>query len=117
MKSALDNASLPQDMILYRGTSTELLGELQNLPTDELVGKTIMEQGFMSTSTETAIAEEFTGNMHMTIETSKGAQALDISSISNYTTEAEVLFNAGQKMLIKSAEVKDGILNITVIIK
>lgn len=74
MKSALDNSALPQDMTLYRGTST-------------------------------------------IIKASKGAQALDISSISQYTTEAEVLFNAGQEMLITSAEVKNGILYITVIIE
>lgn len=71
----------------------------------------------MSTSTSSAVAEGFSGNMQMTIEASKGAQALDISSISQYTTEAEVLFNAGQKMLITSAEVKDGILYITVIVE
>jgi len=42
---------------------------------------------------------------------------LDISSISQYITEAEVLFNTGQKMLITSAEVKNEILYITVIIE
>ena len=117
MKSALENSALPQDMTLYRGTSTEALGSLQNLSVDELVGKTFTEQGFMSTSTSKAIAEGFSGNMKITIEASKGAQALDISTVSQYTTEAEVLFNAGQEMLIISAEVSDGILNITVIIE
>lgn len=53
----------------------------------------------------------------MTIEASKGAQALDISSISQFSTEAEVLFNAGQEMMITSAEVENGILHITVTIK
>ena len=117
MKSALDNSALPQDMTLYRGTSTETLGSLQNLSVDELVGKTFMEQGFMSTSTSNVVAEDFSVNMQMTIEALKGAQALDISSISQYTTEAEVLFNAGQEMLITSAELKNGILHITVVIE
>ena len=53
----------------------------------------------------------------MKIEASKGAQALDISPISQYTTEAEILFDAGQEMLIASAEVKDGILYITAILE
>lgn len=117
LKSALDNSALPHDMTLYRGTSTEALGALQDLSVDELVGKTFTEQGFMSTSTSNVVAEGFSGNMQMTIEASKGAQALDISSISQYTTEAEVLFNTGQEMLITSAEVKNGILHITVIIE
>lgn len=117
IKSALDNSALLQDMTLYRGTSTEALGALQDLSVDELVGKTFTEQGFMSTSTNSVVAEGFSGNMQMTIEAAEGAQALNISSISQYVTEEEVLFNAGQEMLIISAEVKNGILHITVIIK
>ena len=117
MKSALDNSELPNDMTLFRGTSTDALGPLKNLPVDELVGKKFMEKGFMSTSTSNVVGEEFSGNMFMTIEASKGAKALDISSISQYTTEAEVLFNAGQEMLITSAEIRNGILHIAVIIE
>ena len=117
MKSALSNAELPQDMTLYRGTSTEVLGSLQNLPTDELVGKTFTEQGFMSTSTSSAVAGDFSGNMQITIEAAKGAQALDISSISQYNMEAEVLFNVNQEMLITSVEVENGVLHVTAIIK
>lgn len=116
IKSALDNSALSKDMTLYRGTSTETLGALQDLSVDELVGKTFTEQGFMSTSTNSAVAEGFSGNMQMTIEAAEGAQALNISSISQYATEEEVLFNAGQEMLITSAEVENGILHITVII-
>lgn len=116
IKSALDNSALSQDMTLYRGTSTETLGALQDLSVDELVGKTFTEQGFMSTSTNSAVAEGFSGNMQMTIEAAEGAQALNISSISQYATEEEVLFNAGQEMLITSAEVENSILHITVII-
>jgi hypothetical protein len=104
MKSALDNASLPQDMVLYRGTSTDALGNLKNLSPDELVGKTFIEPGFMSTSANSAVASgTFSGNMQITIEVSSGAHALDISSISQYSNEAEILFNAGQKMTIISA--------------
>ena len=117
MKSALDNVALSQDMILYRGTSKEALGSLQNLPVDQLIGKTFKEQGFMSTSTNCNVIDSFLGDMQITIEASKGAHALDISSISQYSTEAEVLFNAGQEMLITSAEVKNGILHINVILK
>lgn len=51
----------------------------------------------------------------MTIEASKGVQALDISSISIYKGESEILFNAGQELIITGAEVEDGILHITVL--
>lgn len=117
MKTALDNSALPQDMVLYRGTSTEVLGSLQNLSTDKLVGKVITERGFMSTTTNSAVAKGFSGNMQMTIQASQGVQALDVSSISQYAMESEVLFNAGQDMMITAAEVKEGVLYITVEIK
>ena len=115
MKSALDSASLPENMTLYRGTSIEELGALKNLPPEELVGESFIEYGFMSTSTKSTVAEEvFMGNMYITIEASKGAHALDIASISMFKMESEILFNAGQEMLITSAIMKDDILYITV---
>lgn len=114
IKSALDHAALPEDMTLYRGTSTDALGDLKNLQPEDMVGQTFTEQGFMSTSTNSAVAgETFKGNMQITIEVSKGAHAMDISSISKYKSEGEILFNAGQELLITSAEYKDGILYIT----
>lgn len=89
------------------------MGPLKNLSPDELVGKTIVEPGFMSTSTEKIIAEgTFAGNMQMTIKAPKGSQGLDISSISQYASEAEVLFQAGQIMEIQSAEIMNGVLHL-----
>lgn len=40
-----------------------------------------------------------------------------ISPISIYKKESEVLFNAGQEMFIMSAEMKNGVLNITVLVE
>ena len=118
MKSALKNASLPQNMTLYRGTSTEALGNLKNLSPEQLVGKQFVEAGFMSTSANKQVANgTFSGNMQITIKAQKGAKALNISSISQYEGEAEILFNAGQKMVITDAKNVNGILHITVIVK
>lgn len=116
MKTALDNSSLPEDMTLYRGTTTKALGDLQNLAPEELIGKSFVEQGFMSTSASSTVSNAFSGNMHITIEAEKGAHALDISSISYFASESEVLFSAGQEMLITSAEIIKGVLHITVMI-
>lgn len=118
MQSALSNASLPKDMTLYRGTSTEALGNLKNLSPEDLVGKTFKETGFMSTSTNSSVASgTFSGNMQITIEAPSGVHALDISSISQYSNEAEILFDAGQEMKILTAESKNGVLYITVLAK
>lgn len=116
LKSVLDNASLPHDMTLYRGTSTEALGNLKKFSTEDLVGETFIEDAFMSTSTKSSVASgTFSGNMQITIEAPAGAHAMDISSISQYPDETEILFNAGQEMLITSAEMRNGILYITVL--
>ena len=117
MKSALNNARLPENMTLYRGTSKETLGKLQKLPINKLVGKTFVEKGFMSTSIYRGVADSFLGNMEITIKAAKGAKALNISSISQLPHESEILFNVGQKMLITFAEEKKGILYIIVELK
>ena len=52
--------------------------------------------------------------MQITINAAKGSHAMDISSISNYTYEAEVLFSSGQEMIITGAEKINGVLHITV---
>jgi len=114
LKQTLDNSSLPQDMTLYRGTTTNALGDLKGLAPEDLVGKTFVENGFMSTSTSSSIGNEFIYDMHITINAAKGSHAMDISSLSNYTYEAEVLFSSGQEMIITGAEKINGVLHITV---
>lgn len=52
--------------------------------------------------------------MQMTINAPEGSHALDIASISQYQGESEILFNAGQRMQITSAESRNGILYISV---
>ena len=114
LKQTLDNSSLPQDMTLYRGTTTNALGDLKGLAPEDLVGKTFVENGFMSTSTSSSVGNAFKYDMQITINAAKGSHAMDISSISNYTHEAEVLFSSGQEMIITGAEKINGVLHITV---
>jgi hypothetical protein len=115
LQTALDKARIPHDMVVFRGTSTLGLGSLRSLPTEKLVGKIFMEPGFMSTSTNNSVAGGiFQGNMQMTIEVPAGARGLDISSVSQFATESEILFQSGTEMYIKKAEMVDGVLNIVV---
>ena len=114
LSSALDRARLPSDMILYRGASTQGLGALRELSPDELIGKIFTEQAYMSTSTIETVAEGIFGDMLMTIHAPMGAKGLDVSSISAFTHEAEILFQAGTKMLIIDAKIIDGIHHIVV---
>lgn len=115
IQSALGNSSLPDDMVLYRGTGMDELGALKNLPADELVGKTFTQEGFLSTSTSESFAGQMTKNLNITIHAPAGSPGLDISAISQYgTREAEILFNSGRQMLITGAEKIDGIMYIIV---
>ncbi|GKX29376.1 hypothetical protein SH1V18_18560 [Vallitalea longa] len=105
-------------MIVYRGTSTDALGILKGTSPEDLVGKTITEKAFMSTSTNSYVANgTFSGNMIMTIKAPKGSKGLAVSAISQYSNESEVLFQCGQKMIISDAKFEDNLLNIVVRLK
>ena len=120
LDKTLSNAALPDNMTLYRGTSLDALGDLKNIAldsVDDLIGKPFTESAYMSTSTLDSVAKGFTKDLHITIEASKGAQALDISSVSRCPWEMEYLFARGQEMVITDAKWIKGILNITVFIE
>ncbi len=115
LSSALDKASLPNDVVVYRGTSTEALGDLNGLSPKELIGKTFVEPAYMSTSTDSTVAlETFSGNVQMTIKAPKGAKGLDVSLVSQFANESEILFQSGQVMQIQAAEIINDILHIIV---
>lgn len=109
----LKNSLVQEDMVLYRGTSKIVLGELQNLSPEELIGNTFIEKAFMSTSELSSTADKFVKNLKIIIDVPKGSHALNIAPLSVFD-EAEYLFDSGQEMLITAAKVIDGILNIRV---
>ncbi len=117
LQNTLGNSSLPEDTILYRGTGMEELGDLANLPTDELVGKSFFQDGFLSTTRDQFVGSSWTKNLNITIHAPAGSPGLDITSISRHPNEMEVLFNSGRQMLITSAEKIKGITYINVILK
>ncbi len=111
----LKHSSLSKDMTLYRGTSTEALGNLKGLAPNDLVGNIITEDAFMSTSTVSSVAKgTFSGNMQMVITAPKGTQGMSISNVSYYSSESEILFDYGQKMMITGAKYIGSVLNIDV---
>ena len=58
MKSALDNASLPRDMVVYRGTNKVELGILKNLSPEDLLHEKIDEPAFLSTTTKKSLQKK-----------------------------------------------------------
>ena len=104
---------LQKDMVLYRGTSKDGLGELKNLKPEEMIGKTFTESAYMSTSMKPNIGSDFSDGVTLTINAPKGTSGLNVSKFSTYS-EAEILLNAGQKMKITNAKIINGELHLEV---
>ncbi len=107
LRSILKKAELPESMTLYRGMQKSALNKLlQSYPNvQELVGKTLAEPAFMSTSSDLGVAQHFSQEgVILVIEAPKGAKAIDISALSEYNDESEYLFDTGQEMLITQVE-------------
>lgn len=105
---SLENASLPVECTVYRGTTQKALGALQSLPDDMLPGKIISDRGFMSSSFDIDKARQFENDVLIIIEAPKGAHGVYVGSISGFGhSESEVLFDAGQVMKITGVE-RDG---------
>ena len=95
----LKQTELPKDCVVYRGCSSKVLGANRFLPDSMLVGKTFIEEGFLSTSLSKEDA--FEGDVLLEIEAPKGSQGIYVG----YTgalghNEREVLFDVGQVMTI-----------------
>lgn len=116
LNSALNKASLPQDMTVYRGTSKSILGDLKGLSADDLIGEEIIEKGYMSTSTSYDVASKQFGtkDVIMTIKAPKDAKGMDIAPTSIFAEESEILFQSGRKMQILEAKEINEKLHITV---
>ena len=99
----LKQAKLPQDCVVYRGTSDKALGMARLLPDKMLEGKIFMDEGFMSTSLSRE--EAFAGDVLLEIEAPKGSPGVYVGYCSSVGhCESEVLFDAGQTMRIKSVQ-------------
>jgi hypothetical protein len=102
---------LPEDIIVHRGTGWEQLPEGFRSPSGaaKLVGKTIMDEAFMSTSVGgTAAFNSYP--LILEIEAPKGTQAAyvdgsqDGSKISSHPGEREMLLAAGQQFEVISVD-------------
>ena len=99
--SALSDARIPCDCVVYRGMSSAALGNLENLSDEELVGKVYTDNGFMSTSLNRNDA--FSGKVQLEIEVPAGTNGAYVGYIGQHGhAESEVLLNMGQYLKIKN---------------
>ena len=106
-KSALSKASLPQETIVRRGSSYNMLDELgigRITPQNKgnVIGAILQDKAFVSTSPVSGGG--FSGDIEYIIKVPKGSQAMYIDSISYYQGEKELLINCGGKYMVEDVE-------------
>lgn len=110
-KSALSKASLPEDVIVRRGSEFDSLKGLLGadkgsdvVPNkDNYIGMIIKDKGFMSTSP--SHSGGFSGDIEYVIKVPKGSQAMYVDSISRHPGEEELLLNAGTRFVVEDFEI------------
>lgn len=105
LKEIMDNTASPERKV-YRGVTGDFADKISNLK----VGDTFTDKGFMSTSYDKEVANQFAGEhgVTMTINVPSGfGKSMSISSYSMKPDEAEVLLNSGSTLRIKSNNGKE----------
>ena len=104
--AALKKASLPEEVIVRRGSDYNMLTELgidiSEANKDKVIGALVTDKGFMSTSPDPDGG--FGGHIEYVIKVPKGSQAMYIDTISVNRGEEELLINRGGKYIIEDVE-------------
>lgn len=106
-KSALQKASLPQDVITRRGSDYNMLdslgvGKITPESKGNFIGAIVEDKGFASTSPSPKGG--FSGDIEYIIKVPKGSQAMYVDSISRFQGEEELLINCGSKFMVEDVE-------------
>lgn len=104
--AALKKASLPEEVIVRRGSDYNMLRELgvdiSEENKDKFIGAIVTDKGFMSTSP--ASDGGFDGDIEYVVKVPKGSQAMYVDTISRHRGEEELLINRGGKYIIEDVE-------------
>lgn len=115
----MDKIMQPADrnMVVYRGVSLPFSHEL--FAGGDLVGKTIGDHGYLSTSMNKSLAQFFhkkskknSNKVLVKIKVPKGAQVIYTNPNGKYAGQYEIVLNRNGKLRITSAEIVGGVYNI-----
>lgn len=93
---AIAGYSLPAPVLVARGLGS------QHFPTENLVGKIVQDQGYMSTSLDTA---GFGGEIQMHLLVPKGSQALPTAGAGKNMGEGELILPRGSQVVVSRDEI------------
>jgi hypothetical protein len=105
-QAALKKASLPEEVIVRRGSGYNMLKELgidiSEANKDKLVGGIVQDLGFLSTSPDPSGG--FSSGIECVIKIPEGSQAMYVAPISQFHSERELLVNCGGKFMVDDVE-------------
>ena len=105
-QAALKKASLPEEVIVRRGSGYNMLKELgidvSEANKDKLVGGIVQDLGFLSTSPDPSGG--FSSGIEYVIKIPEGSQAMYVAPISQFHSERELLVNCGGKFMFDDVE-------------
>lgn len=97
MDNALERAVVPERVMAYRsaGTGSAFPGD-----PEDWVGRTFQDSGFVSTSLDEKVAENWSGSYKMEIDVPKGSSGAYVENISWLQGESELLLPRGSQFKI-----------------
>lgn len=105
-QAALKKASLPEEVIVRRGSGYNMLKELgmdiSEANKDKLIGGIVQDLGFLSTSPDPGGG--FSSGIEYVIKIPEGSQAMYVAPISQFHSERELLVNCGGKFMVDDVE-------------
>lgn len=105
-RAALKKASIPEEVIVRRGSGYNMLKELgidiSEANKDKLIGGIVQDFGFLSTSPDPSGG--FSSSIEYIIKIPKGSQAMYVAPISQLPSERELLVNCGGKFMVDDVE-------------
>lgn len=105
-QAALKKASLPEEVIVRRGSGYNMLKELgidiSEANKDKLIGGIVQDLGFLSTSPDPSGG--FSSGIEYVIKIPEGSQAMYVAPISQFHSERELLVNCGGKFMVDDVE-------------
>lgn len=104
--AALKKASLPEEVIVRRGSDYNMLKEFGidviESNKDKFIGGIVQDLGFLSTSPDPDGG--FGGDIEYVVKIPKGSQAMYVDTISRHQGEKELLINKGGKYIIEDVK-------------
>ena len=107
LDEALDKSKLTEDVVSWRGIGdSSFLGDID-------IGDTFADEGFLSTSLSTHVADEYvsfggSNRAYFRIVSKKGSSAGYFDGMSNFPTERELLIPRGSRMRLTNITTRNG---------